>query len=713
VQGKVDDAKPKLLLGRVDTAEWNICRKNGRMRLAGRSNIVAYKSFTTTGVIFMQSLQLDDFKNYCFIDNLTLSPNGKNIALLGRKANKDNDYDVAIFVDKGSGFEPLTGLEGKVEQFLWIDDENILFCEVRSEEDRAKIEKGYELTCYYSINIHKGEAVPAFKVNAVVINLMPLENGNFLAVTIFDNARPCFEGKSEHEINEILLELKKETHFQVIDELPFWADGRGITNKKRIRLNILTEEGLKPITRKLTNVVDYKLSPCKKYAAYICDPAPAEIRSLECNIHIVNLETFEEKEVLEEPKRIRAFDFWGDKMVVAFAQPGQRRYEHGPFYIVDPKSKQTKELAKFDLSLGESGESDSKFCCGITSKVVGDSYFFTSLSGYYTDIFELNLNSGKISNITNSKATVEYFDIKNGRVVAGVMQPCRLVDVFELKDGKLEGLSSFNTELLSTRKYSPPEHFTFKDAEGSEIDGWVIKPIDYEKGKKYPAILNIHGGPKCAYTDSYYHEMQYWASQNYFVIFGNPRGSDGKGNEFADISGKYGTIDYDNLMQLVDESIKRYPGIDENNLGVTGGSYGGFMTSWIVGHTNRFKAAVSQCSISNWVSFYCISDIGYYYGSDQMKADPWTNVDKLWWHSPLKYAPNVKTPTLVLHSCEDFRCCIPEAYQWYTALKLHGVETRLVIFHGENHEMPRSGKPDYRARRLKEITGWMDKYLKS
>lgn len=660
----------------------------------------------------MQNLQLDDFKNYCFIDNLKLSPNGKNIALLGRKANKINDYDVSIFVNKGSGFEALTSLTGKVEHFLWIDDENILFSEIRCDEDRKKIEKGYELTCFYSINIHEAEAKLAFKVDAWVIKLMPLDQGKFLALTIFDNARPCFNGKSETEILELLEELENEKHFQVIDELPFWADGRGITNKKRVRLNILTDEGLSPITHKLTNVVDYKLSPCKKYAAYICDPAPAEIRSLECNIHIVNLETLAEKEVLEEPKRIRAFDFWADKMVVSFAEPGQRRYEHGPFYIVDPESKKAVELAKFDRSLEVSGESDSKFCCGITSKVVGDSYFFTALSGYYTDIFELNLITGKINNITDSKANVEFFDMENGRSVAGIMQPGHLMEVFDLKKGSIEKISAFNDHISSTRKYSPPEHFTFKDADGSEIDGWVIKPIDYKEGRKYPAILNIHGGPKCAYTDSYFHEMQYWASQNYFVMYSNPRGSDGKGNEFADIRGKYGTIDYENLMQFVDECLRLYPDIDENKLGVTGGSYGGFMTSWIVGHTDRFKAAVSQCSISNWISFYCISDIGYYYGKDQMKADPWDNMEKLWWHSPLKYAPNVKTPTLVLHSCEDFRCCIPEAYQWYTALKLHGVQTRLVIFHGENHEMPRSGKPDYRVRRLKEITKWMDKYLK-
>jgi len=662
----------------------------------------------------MQYLRPDDFRNYVFITNLMLSPNGKHSAVLGRKANKDNHYDVAVFVDKGSGFEALTSPEGSVEQFLWLDDDNILFREVRDANDRKKIEKGHELTCFYRVNIHDGEIKTAFKVDAVVINLMLLAPGKFLAETIFDNMRPCLKGKSEEEIDQTLEEIRNEKCFQVIDELPFWTDGRGVTNKKRVRLNILTEDGvLDPLTEPLTNVVDYTISACKERLAYICDPAPAEIRSLECNIHIVDLKTGKSETALEKPKRIRAFEFWKDKLLVSFAEPEEHRYIHGPFYIVDPKTKEAVELAKLDLSLFEPGFSDSKFEGGSMKKVVGDSYFFLSLKGYHTDIFELNLNTGEINNMTNSGADINFFDMQNGRCVFGAMQPGKLMDVFELKDGKIIQLSAFNDEFHLSHRHSTPEHFMFKDADGFEIDGWVMKPVDYQEGCKYPAILNIHGGPKLAYNDSYFHEMQYWANQNYFVLYSNPRGSDGKGNEFADIRGKYGTVDYDNLMQFVDECLAKYPGIDEQRLGVTGGSYGGFMTSWMVGHTDRFKAAVSQCSISNWASFYCTSDIGYYYGKDQMAADPWSNYEKLWWHSPLKYAPNVKTPTLVLHSCEDFRCCIPEAYQWYTALKLHGVDTRMVVFHGEDHEMPRSGKPDYRTRRLKEITGWMDKHLKA
>ena len=661
----------------------------------------------------MQNLLLDDFRNYHFIDNLKLSPSGKNIALLGRKANADNGYDVAVFIDKGCGFKALTSLTGKVGQFLWLDDETILFSETRDKKDKEKQEKGYELTCFYKINIHGGEAEFAFKVDAVVAKLELLECGKFIATTIFDNARPSFEGKSEEEIGKILAELKKAKGYKVVDELPFWFNGKGFTNKKRIRLSILTEEGLKPITDQLTNVADYKFSDCKKYLAYVGDMAPADIHKLETNIHIVNLETLEEFTALSEPKMVRAFAFWKDKIVASFAEPGCSIHTHGPFYVVDPKTKEAKKLCDFDRSIGQPGSSDSKFGGGIVAKVVGDSLFFVSLCGFNTDIFELTLNKGEINNITNSGGNIDFFDMESGRNVFSFMPPGKLMEVFEQKDAKLVKLSSFNDEIHETRKYSAPEHFVFSDVNGIDIDGWVIKPADYEAGKKYPAVLEIHGGPKAAYTESYFHEMQLFANNGYFVMFSNPRGGDGKGNEFADIRGKYGTVDYDNLMLFVDKCIEKYPDIDEDKMGVLGGSYGGFMTNWITSHTHRFKAAVTMRCICNWMSFSFVSDIGYYFGMDQMGvADPIDEADKMWWHSPLKYVKEVKTPTLVLHSDEDFRCWVPEGIQWYTALKVLGVDTRLVIFHGENHELSRSGKPDLRSKRLDEIMSWMDKYLK-
>ncbi|MFN4190768.1 MAG: alpha/beta hydrolase family protein, partial [Pseudothermotoga sp.] len=170
--------------------------------------------------------------------------------------------------------------------------------------------------------------------------------------------------------------------------------------------------------------------------------------------------------------------------------------------------------------------------------------------------------------------------------------------------------------------------------------------------------------------------------------------------------------DYEDLMNFVDESIKRFSFIDEERMGVTGGSYGGYMTNWIIGQTDRFRAAVSQRSIANWISKFGTTDIGYFFVPDQHLGTPWSDFEKLWWHSPMKYANCVKTPTLFIHSDEDYRCWLAEAIQMFTSLKYHGVDSKLVIFKGENHELSRSGKPKHRLRRLKEITDWFNKYLK-
>jgi acylaminoacyl-peptidase len=212
--------------------------------------------------------------------------------------------------------------------------------------------------------------------------------------------------------------------------------------------------------------------------------------------------------------------------------------------------------------------------------------------------------------------------------------------------------------------------------------------------------------------NAFFHEMQVMASAGSFVFYCNPRGGSSRGDGFAALNGRYGTIDYDDLMEFTDNVLEKYPAIDRNRLGVTGGSYGGFMTNWIIGHTDRFAAAASCRSIASWAGFSMVSDIGPSFAAYEQGGTLWENPDKQWWHSPLKYADNFKTPTLIVHSFEDYRCCMPEAMQMYQALIAKGVDARMWLCKGENHELSRSGKPKHRVRRLEEITGWLFKYLK-
>ncbi|KRL56299.1 alpha/beta hydrolase family protein [Furfurilactobacillus rossiae] len=279
-----------------------------------------------------------------------------------------------------------------------------------------------------------------------------------------------------------------------------------------------------------------------------------------------------------------------------------------------------------------------------------------------------------------------------------------------LKDGKERDLTDPNHHYETTHQLVEPLRFIFTSDDDVEVPGWYLPPIDAQAKTNYPVILYIHGGPGANYGETFFHELQFHASEGYGVIAINPRGSTSYGQEFQlGVIGHYGEGDYADLMNGLDHVLELDPKIDQDRLYVTGGSYGGFMTNWIESHTNRFKAAVTARSIADWISMYGTSDIGYYFlpweltGERTMKA---TDLKPLWNASPLKYVANVSTPTLILHSEQDFRCPIGQGEEWYTSLKLNGVETKMVRFPGENHDLSRIGKPRFRIERMQRIHDW-------
>jgi len=375
------------------------------------------------------------------------------------------------------------------------------------------------------------------------------------------------------------------------------------------------------------------------------------------------------------------------------------------FYILDPATKKYSLLAPYDASVSDGAvNSDARFGGGREAKVSGESLYFISTVTDSSVLMRID-RYGNISTIVGEEGACDSFDIFNGKAVYCALRGNLAA---ELYDAQGRRLTHFSPENLSL---STPEYLSFKSG-GDEIHGWVMKPVGYLPGKKYPAILHIHGGPRTVFGNVLHHEMQLWAAEGYFVFFCNPHGSDGRGIVFGCIDGKYGTVDYDDIMRFTDIVTERYPDIDTERLGVTGGSYGGFMTNWIIGHTNRFKCAVSQRSIANWVSFEHTSDIGPSFTFTQMTSTTQKNVEKLWFHSPLKYASHCTTPTLFIHSDRDYRCWMAEGLTMFTALKIAGCETRLCLFKDECHDLSRSGKPRSRIRRMEEILSWMNKYLK-
>ncbi|MGO4936138.1 alpha/beta hydrolase family protein [Fundicoccus sp. Sow4_H7] len=263
-----------------------------------------------------------------------------------------------------------------------------------------------------------------------------------------------------------------------------------------------------------------------------------------------------------------------------------------------------------------------------------------------------------------------------------------------------------NQSFMEAHQVVDPERFWYKGYDDWDIQGWYLAPI--EAKASHPAILYIHGGPQVAYGETFFHEMQWLAAEGYGVIMLNPRGGNSYGQEFvASILGDYGNHDFDDLMLGVDAVLANHPEIDADQLFVAGGSYGGFMTNWIVTHTDRFKAAVSQRSISNWISFYGVSDIGAFFTEFQLQNDL-TNYQRLWEMSPIAHAANAKTPILLLHGQDDLRCPQEQAEQMYVAMKKNGVETKLILFPQSSHGLSRNGLPNLRLERLQAILDWFN-----
>lgn len=282
-----------------------------------------------------------------------------------------------------------------------------------------------------------------------------------------------------------------------------------------------------------------------------------------------------------------------------------------------------------------------------------------------------------------------------------------------LPEGERRALTDFNREWLDEIAFGDIEEAPFTGPDGDRLDGWILTPPDFDPEQTYPSILEIHGGPQTQYGRFFMHEFHFLAAQGYVVYWCNPRGSQGYGEDFAAaIYNRWGTVDYADLMAWVDEAAKR-PYIDRDRMGVTGGSYGGYMTIFIIGHTDRFQAAAAQRVVSNLISFYGSSDL--HHGAEFLmgtEQPPWEDLENYWRMSPIAHIGNAATPTLVIQSEQDLRCPQEQGEQVFVALKRLGVETELVLFPEEPHGLSRVGRTDRRVQRLEHIARWFERYLK-
>ncbi len=341
-------------------------------------------------------------------------------------------------------------------------------------------------------------------------------------------------------------------------------------------------------------------------------------------------------------------------------------------------------------------------------------------------VYAVDVQDGHVTQLTAGDHCVTSWslDSRHRRFAVGLTRPDVPGDIFLVEGADLLRLTNVNEALLQELELAPVEAFRFRTGGGTnafleqygadgleEADGWVMKPAGFEEGKRYPAILQVHGGPMAMYGWTFFMEFQCLAAEGYAVIYTNPRGSQGYGERFcACIKEDWGNLDYRDVMAGLEAALQRYPWIDPDRLGIAGGSYGGFMTNWAIGQTDRFKAAVTMRSCVNEFSMVGTSDFGFV-DMESYPTRPWEDVTFYRRVSPLTHVANIRTPLLIEHQENDLRCPMEQAEQLYTALKVLRRTVEFVRYPDSSHGMSRTGKPWLRVHRLRTILEWFNRYI--
>jgi dipeptidyl aminopeptidase/acylaminoacyl peptidase len=317
--------------------------------------------------------------------------------------------------------------------------------------------------------------------------------------------------------------------------------------------------------------------------------------------------------------------------------------------------------------------------------------------------------------LAGGEQSIGLYDLRDGGLVYTASTHTRPHELFA---GDGTRLTSVCDDLAAGYDLVDAERFTATSSDGTEVDAWLARPADFDEGRRYPVLLNIHGGPFTQYGTGFFDEVQVYAGAGYCVLFANPRGGSGYSEAWGrairgpggDAGPGWGTVDYEDLMGVVDTALERFPFLDPERLGVLGGSYGGYMTSWIVGHTKRFKAALSERAVNHLVSAFGSSDVFWVF-ERQFGGSMWENVDEWLRMSPATYAREIETPLLIVHSENDLRCNVEQGEHLFTLLRLLGKEVEMLRFPGESHELSRSGSPLHRVQRFEAILEWFGRYL--
>jgi len=475
----------------------------------------------------------------------------------------------------------------------------------------------------------------------------------------------------------------------VTDKLPFWYDGIGFIAGFKYSISIVDVDSgyVKEVAVDDERITDLTVNGGYVYYVAIDNwRNPTLSRLVEVNIKTG------EKKILLQGYNISSIRFVDGRLYALMHRNEIGIASHSKIWIVED-GKASCLTSTLDRNI-----------YSIAGSINGELAFIYADSG--SSILATIDDKGSIKKIIGDCGYVHLADSKNDRLAYVYSTPIKPPEIYLYHDNTHIQISRFNEWLLSEVKFHNPirEVINF---DGELIEGWVIIP---EASGLHPAILYIHGGPKGMYGYRFEPEMQLMASEGFAIIYSNPRGSDGYSEDFADIRGRYGDVDYKQIMAFLDHVISKYP-IDANKLAVTGISYGGYMTNVIVTKTNRFKAAVSENGIADWICDFWASDIGYWFDPDQIIGTPQDNLNMYIEKSPVFHVDSIETPMLFIHSMNDYRCFIDQSLAMHVSLLLRGKESRLIVFSKGSHGHSVRAEPRHRKKRYQIKMQWLKEKL--
>ena len=647
-----------------------------------------------------RKILVEDLRKFKYISDPQISPDGDQVVFRVSTIDYENDrYERHLWMaDLGSGrVEQFTFGKGSDSSPSWSPDgSHILFL------SRGRVsEKNTEV---FVIPRSGGEARPAFETGESV-----------------DEAEWAPDSEHVLFLSRIWTEEKPKSDVKVIKRIKYKQNGFGTFEGRRTHLFVSAVDGRpRQLTTGEYDVEAAAWSPDGKRIAFVANMGEDADTNPARDIYVMPVRRGVPVKVTDGKHVISDVSWSPDGISIAFIGHDKPRgfAINLDIWLVPSGGGDARNLTKsLDRCLMKEMGCDLRVSTpnpGAVWSHDGKRIFFVTSSIPYCNVYEVDVSTGDIKEFIGNR-TIDGFSISkdDSAVAFNALNSVQPAELWVRDKGGERRLTSFNDKLLEDLDLSVPEHFFFRNPAGQQIDAWMMKPVGFKEDVKYPAVLEIHGGPGSVYGDGMFHEFQLLAAAGFAVMYTNPRGSGGYDEAYArDITGSYGMRDYDDFMVFVDQALEKYGFIDRDRLGVTGGSYGGYMTNWITSHTGRFKAAVTDRCVSNWVSKFATSDIGY--TQPEAVGGDWDylgNMEKHLARSPIRYVKNVKTPTLMIHSENDLRCPIEQGEQWFVALKLQGVPTELVRFPDENHELSRSGKPKHREERLNHILRWLNKYL--